>query len=79
YVGQNEQELLVAHDYTLYMGALSVGQVLKNVSKRSLKLQSTVEGTQFYLFDHVDNAQQFKQFYRARMNALDLNFKTKER
>lgn len=75
YVGQNEPELLVAHAYTRYMGDLSGGQVLKKVAQRALKLPSTGEGTQFYLFENVDNAQQFKQFYRARMNALDLNLK----
>uniref|UniRef100_A0A8C3VVZ7 Heme oxygenase 1 n=1 Tax=Catagonus wagneri TaxID=51154 RepID=A0A8C3VVZ7_9CETA len=79
YVGQNEPELLVAHAYTRYMGDLSGGQVLKKVAQRALKLPSTGEGTQFYLFENVDNAQQFKQFYRARMNALDLNLKTKEK
>jgi heme oxygenase len=76
YIGQNEPELLVAHAYTRYMGDLSGGQVLKKVAQRALKLPSTGEGTQFYLFENVDNAQ---QFYRARMNALDLNLKTKER
>nr|4WMH_A Chain A, Heme oxygenase 2 [Homo sapiens] len=79
YIGQNEPELLVAHAYTRYMGDLSGGQVLKKVAQRALKLPSTGEGTQFYLFENVDNAQQFKQLYRARMNALDLNMKTKER
>lgn len=79
YVGQNEPELLVAHAYTRYMGDLSGGQVLKKVAQRALKLPSTGEGTKFYLFENVDNAQQFKQFYRARMNALDLNPKTKEK
>ncbi|XP_001502380.1 heme oxygenase 2 [Equus asinus] len=79
YVGQNEPELLVAHAYTRYMGDLSGGQVLKKVAQRALKLPSTGEGTQFYLFENVDNAQQFKQLYRARMNALDLNLKTKEK
>lgn len=49
------------------------------MAQRALKLPSTGEGTQFYLFENVDNAQQFKQFYRARMNALDLNLKTKEK
>ncbi|XP_004604205.1 heme oxygenase 2 [Sorex araneus] len=79
YVGQNEPELLVAHAYTRYMGDLSGGQVLKKVAQRALKLPSTGEGTQFYLFENIDNAQKFKQFYRARMNALDLNLKTKEK
>ena len=78
-VGQNEPELLVAHAYTRYMGDLSGGQVLKKVAQRALKLPSTGEGTQFYLFENVNNAQQFKQLYRARMNALDLNLETKEK
>uniref|UniRef100_A0A8C9QD31 heme oxygenase (biliverdin-producing) n=1 Tax=Spermophilus dauricus TaxID=99837 RepID=A0A8C9QD31_SPEDA len=64
YIGQNEPELLVAHAYTHYMGDLSGGQVLKKVAQPALKLPSTGEGTQFYLF---------------KMNALDLNLKTKER
>ncbi|XP_036595635.1 heme oxygenase 2 isoform X1 [Trichosurus vulpecula] len=79
YVGQHEPELLVAHAYTRYMGDLSGGQVLKKVAQRVLKLPSTGEGTQFYTFENVDNPQQFKQFYRARMNALDLDLKTKEK
>lgn len=79
HVGQNEPELLVAHAYTRYMGDLSGGQVLKKVAQRALKLPPTGEGTQFYQFENVGNAQQFKQLYRARMNALDLNMETKER
>lgn len=79
HVGQHEPELLVAHAYTRYMGDLSGGQVLKKVAQRALKLPSTGEGTQFYLFENIDNAQKFKQFYRARMNALDLNPETKEK
>ncbi|XP_053133135.1 heme oxygenase 2 [Hemicordylus capensis] len=79
HVGQQEPELLVAHAYTRYMGDLSGGQVLKKVAQRALKLPSTGEGVQFYTFEHISNPQQFKQFYRARLNALDLDKGTKER
>uniref|UniRef100_A0A8C4VZK0 heme oxygenase (biliverdin-producing) n=1 Tax=Gopherus evgoodei TaxID=1825980 RepID=A0A8C4VZK0_9SAUR len=79
YIGQYEPELLVAHAYTRYMGDLSGGQILKKVAQRALKLPSTGEGIQFYVFDNISNAQQFKQFYRARINALDLDKKAKER
>ncbi|KFR12015.1 Heme oxygenase 2, partial [Opisthocomus hoazin] len=79
HVGQHEPELLVAHAYTRYMGDLSGGQVLKKVAQRALKLPGTEEGVQFYIFDNISNAQQFKQLYRARMNALDLEKNTKER
>ncbi|KAM8798283.1 heme oxygenase 2 [Eudromia elegans] len=79
HVGQHEPELLVAHAYIRYMGDLSGGQVLKKVAQRALKLPSTEEGIQFYVFENISNAQQFKQLYRARMNALDLDKNTKER
>ncbi|NWU98811.1 HMOX2 oxygenase, partial [Upupa epops] len=79
HVGQHEPELLVAHAYTRYMGDLSGGQVLKKVAQRALKLPSTEEGIQFYVFNNISNAQKFKQLYRARMNALDLDKNTKER
>lgn len=79
HVGQHEPELLVAHAYTRYMGDLSGGQVLKKVAQRALKLPSTGEGVQFYIFENISSPQQFKQLYRARMNALELDQRTKER
>ncbi|XP_066496651.1 heme oxygenase 2 [Tiliqua scincoides] len=79
HVGQHEPELLVAHAYTRYMGDLSGGQVLKKVAQRALKLPSTGEGIQFYVFENISSPQQFKQLYRARVNALDLDQRTKER
>ncbi|XP_048349537.1 heme oxygenase 2 [Sphaerodactylus townsendi] len=79
HIGQNEPELLAAHAYTRYMGDLSGGQVLKKVAQRALRLPSTGEGVQFYTFENIPNAQQFKQLYRARLNALDLEQETKER
>lgn len=79
HVGQHEPELLVSHAYTRYMGDLSGGQVLKRVAQRALKLPSTGEGINFYMFENISNPQQFKQFYRARLNALDVSQETKER
>ncbi|KAJ6655941.1 hypothetical protein lerEdw1_004526 [Lerista edwardsae] len=79
HVGQHEHELLVAHAYTRYMGDLSGGQVLKKVAQRALKLPSTGEGVQFYVFENISSPQKFKQLYRARMNALELDQRAKER
>lgn len=79
HVGQHDHELLVAHAYTRYMGDLSGGQVLKKVAQRALKLPSTGDGVQFYIFENISNPQQFKQLYRARLNVLDLDQRTKER
>ncbi|CAJ0934171.1 unnamed protein product [Ranitomeya imitator] len=78
HLGRHKPELLVAHAYTRYMGDLSGGQVLKKVAQRALHLPNTGEGIQFYMFDNVTNAQQFKQLYRARLNTLELNAKAKE-
>ncbi|XP_075141625.1 heme oxygenase 2 isoform X1 [Leptodactylus fuscus] len=78
HLGRHKPELLVAHAYTRYMGDLSGGQVLKKVAQRALHLPSTGEGIQFYLFDNVTNAQQFKQLYRARLNTLELDEEAKK-
>ncbi|XP_072273449.1 heme oxygenase 2 [Pyxicephalus adspersus] len=78
HLGQHRPELLVAHAYTRYMGDLSGGQILKKVAQRALHLPSSGEGVQFYMFDNVTNAQQFKQLYRARLNTLDLDSEAKE-
>ncbi|XP_053550332.1 heme oxygenase 2 [Bombina bombina] len=78
HLGQHKSELLVAHAYTRYMGDLSGGQILKKVAQRALHLPSTGEGIQFYEFNNVTNNQNFKQLYRARLNALDLDAETKE-
>ncbi|XP_068099694.1 heme oxygenase 2 [Hyperolius riggenbachi] len=79
HLGQHQPELLVAHAYTRYLGDLSGGQILKKVAQRALHLPTTGEGVQFFIFDNVTNAQQFKQLYRARMNTLDLDSETKDR
>lgn len=79
YVGRNHPELLVAHAYTRYLGDLSGGQVLKKIAQKALQLPSTGEGLAFFTFDGVSNATKFKQLYRSRMNALEMDLATKKR
>lgn len=79
YIGKNEPELLVAHAYTRYLGDLSGGQVLKKIAQKALQLPSTGEGLAFFTFDGVSNATKFKQLYRSRMNALEMDLATKKR
>ncbi|NWU15172.1 HMOX1 oxygenase, partial [Cephalopterus ornatus] len=79
YVGKNHPELLVAHAYTRYLGDLSGGQVLKKIAQKALQLPSTGEGLAFFTFDGVSNATKFKQLYRSRMNALEMDLATKKR
>nr|XP_010307527.1 PREDICTED: heme oxygenase 1 [Balearica regulorum gibbericeps] len=78
-VGKNYPELLVAHAYTRYLGDLSGGQVLKKIAQKALQLPSTGEGLAFFTFDGVSNATKFKQLYRSRMNALEMDLATKKR
>ncbi|KFP77220.1 Heme oxygenase 1 [Acanthisitta chloris] len=77
YVGKNQPELLVAHAYTRYLGDLSGGQVLKKIAQKALQLPSTGEGLNFFSFDGVSNATKFKQLYRSRMNAIEMDPATK--
>ncbi|KAJ8251492.1 hypothetical protein GJAV_G00221940 [Gymnothorax javanicus] len=77
-VGTSDPALLVAHAYTRYMGDLSGGQVLKKVAQRAL-LPASGEGLNFYQFDSIHSAKEFKQLYRSRMNELDLDRPTKEK
>ncbi|XP_051465141.1 heme oxygenase 1 [Apus apus] len=79
YVGKNHPELLVAHAYTRYLGDLSGGQVLKKIAQKALQLPSTGEGLAFFTFDGVSNATKFKQLYRSRMNAIEMDLATKMR
>ncbi|NWX83744.1 HMOX1 oxygenase, partial [Nothoprocta ornata] len=79
YVGKKQPELLVAHAYTRYLGDLSGGQVLKKIAQKALQLPSTGEGLAFFTFDGVSNATKFKQLYRSRMNALEMDVATKKR
>ncbi|KAK5856280.1 hypothetical protein PBY51_007888 [Eleginops maclovinus] len=78
-VGQDDPVLLVSHAYTRYMGDLSGGQVLKKVAQRAMKLPPTGEGLEFYQFDGIHSAKEFKQLYRSRMNELVLDGDTKKR
>ncbi|XP_010136329.1 PREDICTED: heme oxygenase 1 [Buceros rhinoceros silvestris] len=79
YVGKKHPELLVAHAYTRYLGDLSGGQVLKKIAQKALQLPSTGEGLAFFTFDGVTNATKFKQLYRSRMNAIEMDLATKKR
>ncbi|KAK5884987.1 hypothetical protein CesoFtcFv8_018747 [Champsocephalus esox] len=78
-VGQEDPVLLVSHAYTRYMGDLSGGQVLKKVAQRAMKLPPTGEGLEFYTFDGIHSAKEFKQLYRSRMNVLVLDGDIKKR
>ena len=65
-----EPYLLVAHHYTRYMGDLSGGQILSNITQKSLNL--TTEGLKFYEFD-IPNMKEYKDKYRQTLNDLPMS------
>lgn len=65
-----EPYLLVAHHYTRYMGDLSGGQILSNITQKSLNL--TTEGLKFYEFD-IPNMKEYKDKYRQSLNDLPMS------
>ena len=69
-IAQQTPYLLVAHHYTRYMGDLSGGQILSNITQKSLNL--TTEGLKFYEFD-IPNMKEYKDKYRQSLNDLPMS------
>lgn len=70
--------LLVAHAYTRYMGDLSGGQSLKNITRSALALPPN-QGTSFYEFEGLgtpDERRSFKDTYRQALDSLPLDHDT---
>jgi heme oxygenase len=65
-------EGLVAHHYTRYLGDLSGGQALKQIVAKMFKLLSS-EGLAFYEFSRIMDYRQFKDEYRARLDAMPVD------
>ncbi|GBG27606.1 Rho GTPase activating protein, putative [Hondaea fermentalgiana] len=71
-LAENNPLLLVGHAYTRYLGDLSGGQTLRRMARKSLQLEGD-EGTAFYVFPEISSAKDFKNMYRARLDAMDLS------
>lgn len=70
-VAQKEPHLLVAHQYTRYLGDLFGGQMMGGMAIRSLGLDSK-QGVAFYNFDDISNTYDFITAWYQRLNELDL-------
>ena len=68
-VAEESPYLLVAHHYTRYIGDLSGGKILKEITARVLK-PPTGKGLDFYEFPSIPDAKLFKQNYRAILDNL---------
>ena len=68
-VAEDTPFLLVAHHYTRYIGDLSGGKILKEITARVLK-PPVGKGLDFYEFPSIPDAKLFKQNYRACLDNL---------
>lgn len=76
--------LLVAHSYSRYLGDLSGGQILaKRLKKHVLQISETdgawdsSEGLKFYYFNNIGNQNEFKAYYRERLNVVPVTKRTR--
>ena len=69
-VAEKDPYLLVAHHYTRYIGDLSGGKILKEITARVLNPPQG-KGLDFYEFPSIPNAKEFKNNYRAVLDNLD--------
>lgn len=63
--------LYVAHAYTRYLGDLSGGQIIQRMLERHYGFEA--EGVSFYHFAGIPKVKPFKDTYRERLDALDLD------
>ena len=68
-VAEQNPYLLVAHHYTRYIGDLSGGKILKEITSRVLNPPEG-KGLDFYEFPSIPDAKLFKQNYRACLDNL---------
>ena len=68
-IAEESPYLLVAHHYTRYIGDLSGGKILKEITARVLKPPAG-KGLDFYEFPSIPDAKLFKQNYRAVLDNL---------
>lgn len=71
-VASDAPHLLIAHAYVRYLGDLSGGRILKRITQRSLKLD-TSGGLAFYEFPQVENLDLYKRDFKTMLNSLTLS------
>lgn len=78
-LSEHNPQVLISHAYVRYQGDVSGGQILKKIIRRTYGFsERTGEGVRFYEFENLDSITSFKDFYSARMNALELTAEQKE-
>jgi heme oxygenase len=68
----------IAHHYTRYLGDLSGGQFIRMELQKIYGYEAG-GGVDFYRFDELGSLPRFKNEYRARLDALDLDERERQR
>lgn len=76
-VAQKYPKLLIAHQYTRYLGDLFGGQMMGSMANKSLDL-SNGKGTAFYTFESIKDTKYFITNWYSQLNELDLTDEEKE-
>ena len=76
-IAQTKPYLMIAHQYTRYLGDLFGGQMMGGMASRSLSLENG-DGTAFYTFDDIPSTKDFITEWYIRLNNLDLTQQQKE-
>lgn len=76
-IAATQPELLIAHQYTRYLGDLFGGQMMGGMASRSLGLEPG-QGTSFYQFDGIKDTKSFIDTWYSNLNKLDLTAEQKE-
>ncbi|MEA9984015.1 biliverdin-producing heme oxygenase [Subtercola sp. RTI3] len=67
----------IAHHYTRYLGDLSGGQVIRTLMQRQFGFETN--GVGFYLFADIAKPREFKDTYRAQLDAVKWDAAERER
>ncbi|MFF1572673.1 heme oxygenase (biliverdin-producing) [Leifsonia sp. NPDC058292] len=67
----------IAHHYTRYLGDLSGGQIIRTLMQRQFGFETN--GVGFYLFAEIAKPREFKDVYRAQLDAVDWSEAERER
>ena len=76
-IAETKPYLMIAHQYTRYLGDLFGGQMMGGMASRSLSLENG-DGTAFYTFDDIPSTKDFITEWYTRLNKLDLTQQQKE-
>lgn len=71
-VAKEKPYLLIAHQYTRYLGDLFGGQMMSGMATRSLNLPEG-KGVEFYRFEGIKNTKDYINDWYSRLNSLDLS------